>query len=106
MVEILVPLGFFAMITTIFVGRPIARAYARKLEWSQPMPQQIPGDVSDRLARLEGAVDALTSALERSVEEQRFLTQVLSERPVSAISAGGGVHSVPTSARGPLPVAV
>jgi hypothetical protein len=102
MVEILVPLGFFAMITTIVVGRPIASAYARKVEWSQPMPQQVPGDVSDRLARLEGAVETLTSALERSVEEQRFLTSLLADRQLPA--APPGPQAVPTQARGPVHV--
>ena len=84
MVEVLVPMSFFAMITAISVGRPIARAYARRLDAGNHALMQPPTETVQRMERLESHVESLAIALERSIEEQRFLTRLLSERNAGA----------------------
>lgn len=93
MVEILVPMSFFAMITTIAVGRPIARAFARRISPGEHAPgAALAPEVSTRLESLETQVVSLSLALERSIEEQRFLTRLLSERAATGdlLPAGTG----------------
>lgn len=76
----LVPIAFFAMIATIAVGTPIARAFARRLERGDVSPR-VPGEVAERLARMEQAIDAIAVEVERIAEGQRFTTRLLAERP-------------------------
>ncbi len=77
-VEILVPLGFFAMVVAIVVGRPLATAYAQRME-SRPKEIAPSGDVVARLERIEQAVEAMATEVERIAEGQRFTTKLLSE---------------------------
>lgn len=78
--EILVPLGFFAMVTAIVIGRPYARALARRVERDAASPRLAP-DVTARLERMEQAIDAIAVEVERISEGQRFTTKLLSARP-------------------------
>jgi hypothetical protein len=76
--EIVVPLGFFAMVTAIVVGRPIATAMIKKQEGLSKNPQ-IPAEVVQRLERMEQSIDAIAVEVERISEGQRFTTRLLSE---------------------------
>jgi hypothetical protein len=75
---IVVPLGFFAMVATIAVGAPLARAFARRMEHQSKM--KLAPEVASRMERIEQAVDAIAIEVERISEGQRFTTKLLTER--------------------------
>jgi hypothetical protein len=79
---IVVPLGFFAMVATIAVGAPLARAFARRME--RDSKTKIAPEVTSRLERIEQAVDAIAIEVERISEGQRFTTKLLTERASEA----------------------
>jgi hypothetical protein len=60
------------------VGWPLARAIGRRIERRGPDPAQLP-DVTQRLARIEAAVDTIAVEVERMAEAQRFTTRLLSD---------------------------
>ena len=76
--SIVVPLGFFAMVATIAVGAPLARAFARRME--RESKTKVAPEVTSRLERIEQAVDAIAIEVERISEGQRFTTKLLTER--------------------------
>jgi hypothetical protein len=60
---------------------PLAIANARRL-WRRPAPTttaEMPAELTDRLNRLEQAVDAVAVELERVGEGQRYVTRVFTE---------------------------
>ncbi|HUQ20290.1 MAG TPA: hypothetical protein VM099_11815 [Gemmatimonadaceae bacterium] len=85
--EVIVPLGFFAMIIAIVVGRPMVKAISAKVENESRHPQ-VPPEVMSRLERIEQAVDAIAVEVERISEGQRFTTKLLSEVRQGALPAG------------------
>ena len=85
-VAVLVPLGFFAMVTTITVGLPFARAVARRMDKETAVPR-IPADVTARLERMEQAIDSIAVEVERISEGQRFTTKLLADRASGANGA-------------------
>lgn len=95
MIGLFVPLGFFAMVVAIVVGRPMIKAYASKVENESKRPQ-IPAEVAGRLERIEQAVDAIAVEVERISEGQRFTTRLLSEtRGGGALPAGQASSAAP-----------
>ena len=76
--EIVVPLGFFAMVTTIAIGLPFVRAVVRKMDRA-PSAALAP-DVAARLERMEQAIDSIAIEMERVSEGQRFTTRLLADR--------------------------
>jgi hypothetical protein len=76
---ILIPLGAFAMITTIVIGFPLVRGLVRRWERESEMPR-VPAEVQARLQRIEQSVDAIAIEVERMSEGQRFVTRLLAER--------------------------
>lgn len=87
MTGILVPLGFFVMVVCVVVGLPLARAYARRLERGDRIPQLPMADLIARLERIEHGVEAMSVEIERIGEGQRFTTTLLSERKAVALPA-------------------
>lgn len=79
---VIVPLGFFAMVATVAVGWPLARAFARRVE--REGSAKVPPEVASRLERIEQAVDAIAVEVERISEGQRFTTKLLTERSSAA----------------------
>jgi hypothetical protein len=75
---IIVPIGAFIMVVLISIGIPMARAFARKMDAESRNPR-LPMDVTDRLARMEQALDSIAIEVERITEGQRFTTKLLSE---------------------------
>lgn len=75
---VFVPLGFFAMIVMIVVGRPMVKAIAAKAEAETKRPG-LPPDVAARLERMEQSIDAIAVEIERISEGQRFTTKLLAE---------------------------
>lgn len=87
-IAVIVPLGFFATVVAIFVGRPMALALAKRAENESKQPR-IPAEVSNRLERIEQAVDAIAVEVERISEGQRFTTKLLSDtRAQNVLPAG------------------
>jgi hypothetical protein len=86
MIGLFVPLGFFAMVVAIVVGRPMVKAMAAKVEAQSKQPQ-IPVEVLNRLERMEQSIDAIAVEVERISEGQRFTTKLLSEVRDSAPAA-------------------
>lgn len=97
MIGLFVPLGFFAMVVAIVVGRPMIKAYAARVENESKRPQ-IPAEVLGRLERIEQSVDAIAVEVERISEGQRFTTRLLSEtRGGGALPAGQALSSAPSA---------
>ena len=93
MIGLFVPLGFFAMVVAIVVGRPMVKAIQTRVENESKRPQ-IPAEVMNRLERIEQAVDAIAVEVERISEGQRFTTKLLSEgRAGNALPAGSAVRN-------------
>jgi hypothetical protein len=71
------------------VMMPMALAYARRLWRRGPvsMAAEMPAELTDRLNRLEQAVDAVAVELERVGEGQRYVTRVFTESQ-RALGAG------------------
>jgi hypothetical protein len=88
---IFVPLGAFAMITTIVVS------ILRYRERTRSADRQVfnPGntDTSLRLERIEQALEAVAVEVERISEGQRFVTKLLAERTKDAPAVGVGARS-------------
>ena len=64
-----------------FVGMPLAIGFARRL-WkraSVATSTEMPAELTDRLGRMEQAIDAVAVELERVGEGQRYVTKVFSE---------------------------
>ena len=73
----------------IFVMMPIAVAYARRL-WKRgavSVSSEMPAEMTDRLNRMEQAIDAVAVELERVGEGQRYVTRVITEQQ-RALGAG------------------
>jgi hypothetical protein len=68
------------IVFTIFVLFPLAFAWARRL-WKRPVvgPTVIPPELTERMTRLEQAVDSIAVEVERIGEGQRFVTKLFAE---------------------------
>ena len=76
--EIAVPLGAFATAIICAIGIPLARAYSRRMDAESRSPR-LPTEISERLERMEHALDSVALEVERISEGQRFTTKLLSE---------------------------
>jgi hypothetical protein len=76
--EIVVPLGAFACAIVLAIGVPVARAYSRRMDAESKNPR-IPGEVTQRLERIESMLEGVALEVERITEGQRFTTKLLSE---------------------------
>ena len=70
--------GAFATAIIFAIGIPLAKAYSRKIDAEAKNPR-IPSEVTNRLERIERAIDAMAVEVERISEGQRFTTKLLSE---------------------------
>ena len=96
---------------------PLSAAIARRI-WRggrRPVPSAPDPEVSNRLGRLEHAVDAIAIEIERISEGQRFMTKIMAERPstpaaqpaAGAEPASGdqGIRALGAGPMEPIPVA-
>ncbi len=84
--EIVVPVSGIFMIIALSLGVPLVRSYTRRME-AKPHGGALPsGEVITRLDRIEQAIEAMATEVERIAEGQRFTTKLLSSdnRSVSA----------------------
>lgn len=82
----------FAVVSVVFilaVLMPISVGIVRRLAQGSTRPAPPPPDplMSARMDRLEQAMDAIAIEIERISEGQRFVTKVLTERPVQSVVA-------------------
>ena len=72
-----------AMVITVggAIVIPIARAFAKRIEGQAAGRPVVTPDVTQRLERIERAVEAIAVEVERISEGQRFVTQIMSDRP-------------------------
>lgn len=81
-----------SIVFTVCVLGPLATGFARSLWKRSSKPALPPGvfnEATQRLERLEGAVDAIAVEIERISEGQRFVTKLLSEsQPAPMLGAG------------------
>jgi len=73
--------SFFLTVVILGLGIPLVRAYIRRMDRNALLPPANPV-VDERLVRIEQAIDAMSVEIERISEGQRFVTRVLSERPM------------------------
>ena len=81
------------VIVAVFAGSTVlvlARAVARRIEGRahSSAPTFAP-EVSERMERMERAVESIAIEVERVSESQRFLTKLLAEREPVALPASG-----------------
>ena len=77
--EIVIPLAGMLMIIVLAIGVPLVRAMGRRWESEARLPRS-DLESSQRLARIEQAIDAMALEVERISEGQRFVTRLLSDR--------------------------
>ena len=71
--------SFFFLIGTIALGVPLIRAITKR--WERPsIPSSVSADVTERLERIEQAVEAVAIEVERIAEAQRFATKLMAEQ--------------------------
>jgi hypothetical protein len=78
------------IVGTIFVLFPLSVAMARNI-WrrgSRPLAAPVSAESTERMERLEQAVDAISIEVERISEGQRFMTRLLTEGSAPALSVG------------------
>lgn len=75
--EVIIVAIVFGVLGTVFY--PLARAFARRIE-GRSAPAAVPADVTDRLDRIERAVESVALEVERISEGQRFVTKLMAER--------------------------
>jgi hypothetical protein len=94
--EIIVPIGGMVMILGIVLGIPLVRSYTRRVE-TRPRDSLPSSEVITRLDRIEQAVEAMATEVERIAEGQRFTTKLLSESRTTpkAIAAPGAAAPAP-----------
>jgi hypothetical protein len=66
--------------TLALVLFPLARAWAKRIDGRGAAPAAVPADVTQRLERIERAVESVAIEVERISEGQRFVTRVLADR--------------------------
>lgn len=100
--DVIVPVSAMVMVIAIAVGLPLARAHAKRMERGID-PKALPNDLTERLTRMEQAIDSMAVEIERISEGQRFTTKLLSERAPDALPAnraGGVPVNAPSRAPG------
>jgi hypothetical protein len=87
-----------AMILGIVLGIPLVRSYTKRVE-SRPSGDSLPSrDLVARLDRIEQAIDAMATEVERVAEGQRFTTKLLSEVRTNAPAAIPAPHQAAAAA--------
>lgn len=95
--EVIVPVSGMLMVLGICLGIPLVRSYTRRVEM-RPRESLPSGELITRLDRIEQAVEAMATEVERIAEGQRFTTKLLSEgraSPPSAIAAPPAASPAP-----------
>ena len=99
--EVIVPISGMLMILGIVLGIPLVRSYTKRVE-SRPREALPSADMVTRLDRIEQAIEAMATEVERIAEGQRFTTKLLSEgRASNAPAIAAPQHAAPAPAAAP-----
>ena len=79
--------GVMFLATIALVAAVVARLMDRRGD-AAGEPRRVQR-LEERVARLEGSIESMSSEMERLAEGQRFMTKLLSERSQSASGASG-----------------
>ena len=80
-------IAFFLTVAAIIIGLPLARAFARRMD-RRSGQGQVSGEITNQLAQLNQAVDAIALEVERISEGQRFTTRLLTESRDAKLPTG------------------
>lgn len=69
-----------AMVVAIFIGFPLARAFARRIERRADVGTMRAADLQPQIRQLQESIDTMAVELERISEAQRFQAKLMSER--------------------------
>ena len=72
--------AFFAMIAVIALGVPIIRVIGKRFDRPAPLPPITPAETTQRLERIEQAIEAVAIEVERIAEAQRFSAKLMAEQ--------------------------
>ena len=78
----------FLMVMVMFIGMPIAIAYARRI-WKKGSAtiSAIPQEIYERFNRIDQAIDSVAVEVERIGEGQRYVTKLVNDRAIGAGAA-------------------
>lgn len=77
----IVPVALFAFLAVAATSlTPIWRAIGRRIESRSLGSDPVRSEISERMERMESAIDAIAVQVERVAEGQRYTTKLLSER--------------------------
>jgi hypothetical protein len=82
-----ISIAFFLTVAAIIIGLPLARAFARRMD-RRSGQGQVSGEITNQLAQLNQAVDAIALEVERISEGQRFTTRLLTESRDAKLPTG------------------
>jgi hypothetical protein len=77
--DIVVPIAFFLTAIVLSIGIPLVRGLVRRWDRQSSQPA-MPQDTSERLERIEQAIEAMSIEVERIAEGQRFVTRLMADR--------------------------
>lgn len=72
--------AFFVTVAVIALGIPLIRALTRRWERGPMIPPPTSPEVTQRLERIEQAIDAVAIEVERLAESQRFVAKLMAEQ--------------------------
>lgn len=70
-----------SMIVVIFIGWPIARAFARRIDRRNEVGVVRAEDLQPQIRQLQESIDTMAVELERISEAQRFQAKLMADRP-------------------------
>ncbi len=70
-----------SMVVVIFIGWPLARAFARRLDRRTELGTVRAADLQPQIRQLQESIDTIAIELERISESQRFQAKLMAERP-------------------------
>jgi len=88
-----VPVALFAFLSVSAIAMsPIFRAIGRRME-NRGLPNEPShGELTERMERMEQALDAIAVQVERIAEGQRFTTKLLSDKVIEREALTSGQH--------------
>ena len=71
--------GLLVTAGAVFGGLTLIKAWAKRIEGQSKLPKSS-GESTERMERMERAIDSIAVEVERISENQRFVTKLLAER--------------------------
>ena len=89
----IIPVAMFAFLSVAALAMsPIFRAIGRRMEGRHVPTDLSRAELTERMERMEQALDAVAVQVERIAEGQRFTTKLLSDRAVEHETLTSGEH--------------